>query len=293
MKRVGVIGVGLLGTAIAKRLLAAGFEVAGYDVDGRKRAALEALGARALGSPAEAARECEVLVLAVFDTAQVEQVLEGPAGVLEAAVGDSPLVICMSTCDPERLAALAARVGARGLRLLEAPVSGTSRQLEAGEAVALLGGEPALVQEAAPVLDAIVRARHYLGPLGSGTRAKLAINLVLGLNRAALAEGLVLAERLGIERAAFLEVARRSAAYSQVMDVKGPLMVRGEFARPQSRVDQSLKDFRLMLAQARAAGQELPFAALYAGLLEDCVRRGEGGLDNAAILEAIRRRRPR
>jgi 3-hydroxyisobutyrate dehydrogenase-like beta-hydroxyacid dehydrogenase len=117
------------------------------------------------------------------------------------------------------------------------------------------------------------------------------VNLILGLNRAALAEGLVFATRLGLDPVAFLEVARGSAAYSQVMDVKGNLMARREFRQPQSRVDQSLKDFTLMLDQARATGQDLPFASVYARMLEDCVAHGEAEWDNAAIADAIARRR--
>jgi putative dehydrogenase len=141
------------------------------------------------------------------------------------------------------------------------------------------------------VLDAICPQRHYLGAVGHGSRAKLAVNLILGLNRAALAEGLVFAARLGLDPAAFLHVARGSAAYSQVMDVKGDIMVRREYRNPQSRVDQSLKDFRLMLEQARATGQALPFAAVYARMLEDCMAHGEAEGDNAAIAEAIARQR--
>jgi 3-hydroxyisobutyrate dehydrogenase-like beta-hydroxyacid dehydrogenase len=146
------------------------------------------------------------------------------------------------------------------------------------------------MERAAEVLDAICPRRYYLGDAGNGSRAKLAVNLILGLNRAALAEGLVFAERLGLDRSAFLDVARGSAAYSQVMEVKGPLMARKTYRQPQSRVDQSLKDFRLMLEQARALRQELPFASLYARMLEDCMQHGEGEWDNAAIAEAIARR---
>jgi 3-hydroxyisobutyrate dehydrogenase-like beta-hydroxyacid dehydrogenase len=105
-----------------------------------------------------------------------------------------------------------------------------------------------------------------------------------------MAEGLAFAARLGLDPVEFLEVAKGSAAYSQVMDVKGSMMARREYAKPQSRVDQSLKDFKLMIAQARAAGQTLPFAQVYADLLEDCMKNGEAESDNAAILEAIRRR---
>ncbi len=292
MATAGVIGAGLLGTALAQRLMQARFDVLAYDVEATKRAAIEQLGARSVASLAEAVAQCAVLVLAVFSTDQVEQVVEGAGGVLETlGPEDAPrIVICTSTCDPDRLAALAARVEARGVRFLEVPISGTSRQVAAGDGVGLVGGDHAVMAQAAPVLDAICPRRFHLGRVGNGSRAKLAVNLILGLNRAAIAEGLVFAERLGLDRAGFLEVARGSAAYSSVMDIKGPLMARREFANPQSRVDQSLKDFHLMLKQAEAAGQELPFAAVYARLLEDCVQNGEAEWDNAAIVEAIARR---
>jgi L-threonate 2-dehydrogenase len=293
MKKAGVIGVGLMGTACAQRLMQAGFEVLAYDVDEAKRTAIAGAGARAAASVAEVAAACDTLVLAVFSTDQVEQVVEGEGGILEAAdKGARPrCLVCTSTCDPDRLAALAARARPHDVHILEAPVSGTSRQVAAGDGVGLIGGDRGVVDRAAPVLDALCPRRHYLGEVGNGSRAKLAVNLILGLNRAAIAEGLVFAERLGLDRSAFLEVARGSAAYSQVMDVKGQLFARREYQNPQSRVDQSLKDFRLMLEQARDAGQELPFASVYVQLLEDCMQHGEGEWDNAAIAEAVGRRR--
>jgi 3-hydroxyisobutyrate dehydrogenase-like beta-hydroxyacid dehydrogenase len=289
--KIGMIGAGLLGTACLQRLIGAGIEVVACDVDAAKRAAAEKLGAASARSIAEAAQACSTLVLAVFNTDQVEEVVEGKGGIAEAAGGGAArVVICMSTCDPDRLAALAARTEGRGVRLLEVPLSGTSRQVAEGAGVGLVGGERSVMEIAAPVLDAICPRRYYIGAVGNGSRAKLAVNLILGLNRGAMAEGLAFAARLGLDPVEFLEVAKGSAAYSQVMDVKGSMMARREYAKPQSRVDQSLKDFRLMLAQARAAGQALPFAEVYAGLLEDCMRSGEGEWDNAAILEAIRRR---
>ncbi len=286
----GVIGAGLMGSAVCGRLLEAGFAVSVFDVDAAKSAALASRGARPVDSIAALA-SCPAIVLAVFNTDQVEAVIEGEGGILDStpAGSPSPVVICTSTCDPDRLAALAARQAARGLRLLEVPVSGTSRQVASGAGVGLVGGDRATMQSVAPVLDAICPDQHYLGAVGNGSRAKLAVNLIVGLNRAAMAEGLVLAERMGLEREAFLGVARGSAAYSSVMDTKGPLMARRQFRDPQSRVDQSLKDFHLMIEQARAAGQQLPFAEVYARLLEGCVARSEGDWDNAVIVEAIAR----
>jgi putative dehydrogenase len=220
-------------------------------------------------------------------------VIEGPGGAVEAigqGAGTRAFIVT-STCDPERLSALAQRAEAHGARILEVPISGTSRQVAQGQGVGLVGGDRNVMEAAKAVLDAICPRRHYLGPVGNGSRAKLAVNLILGLNRAALAEGLALASGLGLDREIFLGVARGSAAYSQVMDVKGKLMARREYSNPQSRVDQSLKDFKLMLEQAHACGQDLPFATVYAHMLEDCIAHGEADWDNAAIAEAIARRR--
>lgn len=282
-----------MGTAITQRLLGAKHEVVAYDVDEGKRAAIRETGARLAESVYKLAAECDIIVLAVFNTEQVEQVVEGPGSIL-GAIPPHPadrIVVCTSTCDPDRLAALAARVAQCGLHLLEVPISGTSRQLAQGSGVGLVGGDPAVAQRAAAVLDAICPRRTHVGPVGHGSRAKLAVNLILGLTRAAIAEGLVFAEQLGLDREAFFEVARGSAAYSQVMDVKGRLFAQRAYREPQSRVDQSLKDFKLMLEQAAAHGQALPFASVYARMLEDCMAHGEGDWDNAAIGEAIARQR--
>jgi 3-hydroxyisobutyrate dehydrogenase-like beta-hydroxyacid dehydrogenase len=291
MTSVGVIGTGLMGAACIERLKKAGFGIVAYDVDEAKRAAAAKLGARAVESVAEVARQCEMIVLCVFTTDQVEQVVEGKGGIAEAAEKQSRVVICTSTCDPDRLAALAPRVEPRGVHFLEAPISGTSRQVADGVGVGLIGGEKAVMERAAPVLDAICPRRFHLGAVGNGSRTKLAVNLILGLNRAAMAEGFAFAERLGLDMVAFLEVAKASACHSQVMDVKGHMMAHREFDKVQGRVDQTLKDFKLMLEQAGKAGQALPFATIYVRMLEDCVKHGEAGWDNMAILEAVRRRR--
>ena len=294
MNRVGVLGLGLMGTAVAGRLLAAGFEVLGYDIDAAKREAASALGVKPEASAAVVIAGCEVNVVCVFNTEQVEAVIAGSGGGLDAIAhgGTGPRIfVVTSTCDPDQLAALARRVAPQGAHVLEVPISGTSRQVAQGDGVGLVGGDEAVLERASPVLDAFLKSRHYLGAVGNGSRAKLSVNLILGLNRAALAEGLVLAARLGLEASAFLKVARGSAAYSQVMDVKGELMARREFTAPQSRVDQSLKDFTLMLDHARASGQALPFASVYVRMLEDCIAHGEGQWDNAAIAAAIARQR--
>ena len=286
--QVGVIGIGLLGQAFVHRLRGAGFEVVGFDVDPAKAVKLADLGGRTALSVADLARRCDPLVLAVFSTDQVETVVESE---LLPALGEGSgkIVLCASTCDPERIAALGRRVATRGLRLLETPVSGASGQVSRGEGVGLIGGDPRVVAAVEPVLRAMFPTYFHIGEIGDGGRAKLAVNLILGLNRLAVAEGLVFAERLGLDPEAFLKVARSSAAYSQVMDIKGAKMIRGEFAA-EGRISQHLKDVHLMLEQAERVKQQLPLLEIHADVLEACVRHGEADLDNSAVIKEIRRR---
>jgi 3-hydroxyisobutyrate dehydrogenase-like beta-hydroxyacid dehydrogenase len=280
---VGLIGVGLMGEVYAQRLIAAGFGVIGFDIDSARIKRLVQIGGRA-GSAAEIARQCDPIVVAVFSTDQVEDVVERTL----APAGSGKIVICTSTCDPDRISALGGRV-AHAVHFLEAPVSGASAQVRQGDGVGLIGGDVETAQIATSVLDALFPKRFHIGKVGDGGRAKLAINLILGLNRLALAEGLVFASRLGLDAAAFLQVARASAAASQVMDTKGPKMVIGDFA-PEGRVRQTLKDAQLMMDQARKLGQELPLLKVHAAVLEACVGHGESEKDNSIVIEEVRRR---
>jgi len=287
-KTVGLIGLGLIGTALARRLLGAGYAVVGFDVDAARCAQLAELGGRAAGSVTALARECRRIVIAVFNTDQLEEVVEGESGILAASASSPRFALTVTTSDPERVTALVARAAPRGLRLLEAPLSGTSEQVARGDGVGLIGGERAAFDEAADILDAICPRRYFVGAAGNGAKTKLAVNLILGINRAALAEGLVFAERMGLDPRAFLEVARGSAAYSQIMDVKGEKLLNRDFTA-HGKITQSLKDVHLMLEYARHVQQVLPLTAVSARLLDGCVDHGEGDWDNCAVIEEIRR----
>jgi len=285
---IAIIGLGLMGEVYAQRLLDAGFTVSGFDVDPARRARLAEIGGTPAETIAELAKPARAILLAVFNMAQVEEVLE--KHLLPAlGEGSNKPVICMSTVDPDAVAALAARVIPKGIRYLDVPVSGTSDQVRRGDGVALIGGDPAIAEEFAREFDALFVRRFHVGGIGDGGRAKLAVNLILGLNRLALAEGLVFAERLGLDPAAFLEVAKGSASYSQVMETKGPKMVRGDFS-PEGRVKQTLKDAHLMLDQGAAIGQPLLSLQIHVDTLEACVKAGESDLDNSAIIKEVRRR---
>lgn len=269
--RVGVFGLGLIGRAVGARLVAAGHEVVGFDpvpvagFAGRQVAAAEVW-------------EAEVVVLAVFDAAQARTVMAG------RPEGCAPAVMVMTTCDPAGVESLLPLAGPCGM--VEAPVSGTSAQLAGGEATIWLAGDAGAVERVAPVAEALTGKVVRLGAFGEGARVKLCVNLILGLNRAALAEGLVLARGLGLDAGRFLDLARGSAAASAVMATKGPRMVAGDFA-PEGRVVQSAKDFGLILGAARGAEVRLPFARTYAAAMEALIAAGEGELDNAAIIRAL------
>jgi 3-hydroxyisobutyrate dehydrogenase-like beta-hydroxyacid dehydrogenase len=177
-----------------------------------------------------------------------------------------------------------------GVSYIEAPLSGSSSQIAAGEATMLIGGTNDTVEASEPVLEALASTRIRVGGTGMGARAKLATNLVLGLNRAALAEGMVLAESMGIAPAQFLQLVLATPARSDAALAKGPMMVAGDFAA-QSRIRQHLKDVDLMLDHGRVSGQRLPLSETHAALMRAAVAAGDGELDNAAILRQIRRER--
>ncbi len=278
----GLIGLGFMGTALAERLRAADFALLGFDVDAAKMQRFTALGGETAASAAEVALRCARSVLAVYDTEQVGSVLAQ----META-GEAQIVLCTSTVDPPGIAALAARAAGHGVALIEAPISGTSAQVRAGQGVGLLAGDAAAIDAAADLLDAICPRRFRIGAPGDAAKAKLALNLVLQLNRAALAEGMVFAERLGLPATAFLDMLRGSPAYSSVMDTKGQKMLRGDFS-PESRVAQTLKDARLMLDQAALAGQRLPLTEVNAALLQAVIDVHGPDVDPAAVIAAIR-----
>ena len=224
-------------------------------------------------SVADLAQRCDPIVLAVFSTDQVEAVVESE--VLPAlGEGSGRIVLCASTCDPDRIAALGQRVATRGLRLLETPVSGASGQVSRGEGVGLIGGDPDIVAEVEPVLRAMFPTYFHIGKIGDGGRAKLAVNLILGLNRLALAEGLVFAERLGLDPAGLsqggAQIGRLFAGHGREGCEDGARRV----SLPRAAITQHLKDVHLMLEQAERVRQQLPLLEVHADVLEACVRTG-------------------
>ncbi|HYC47810.1 MAG TPA: NAD(P)-dependent oxidoreductase [Burkholderiales bacterium] len=287
---VGVVGLGFIGAALAERLMNAGYEVHGFDVDASRVDALTRNGLKPARSALEIGRACNPVVVAVYDTPQVVEVVEGPHGLVEAAEGDRLIVVCATTCEPEPVALLARRASKVGISLIEFPLTGNSAQVRLGEALALVAGEPQAIADAKPVLDALCPARFEIGGAGDAARAKLAMTLVLQLNRCALAEGLVFAARMGLDLNAFLRVLAASPAHSNVMEAKGQKMIQGDYT-PASHIAQTLRDAHLILEEARRAGQPLPLMEINTALLSATVELGGGERDSSAVIEAIRAKR--
>ncbi|NNE80661.1 MAG: NAD(P)-dependent oxidoreductase [Silicimonas sp.] len=278
---VGIFGLGLIGMALVERLMAAGHTVTGHDVDPARTEILAAKG----GQPVTSDRlwQADLLLSAVFSTDQLADIIAA------APIGAGKTLVSMSTCDPDEVAVLADTAKAKSITLVEAPISGTSKQVEQGTALLLLAGDPSGLDIFETIADAISPNRERVGDIGSGNKTKLAINCILGLNRAAVAEGLVFAKSLGLDPETFLKTALNSAARSDVMVAKGPLMVAGDFT-PLGRISQSKKDFALIRDMAARNGHgDLPMVDRYLRMMDNAEEAGEGGLDNAAVILAIQR----
>lgn len=300
---IGVIGCGLVGSALARLLLAGGYNVLGYDIAPERLRELETVGGRAATSAADVGAQCDRTIVALMTTTMVREAMFGLGGWLEGrsartggvpggAVGGATgaMVIDTTTGDPTLTVALEADLHAVGVPYLDATLSGSSAQIADRRGVFMVGAREAAFAAARELLELCAERVIHVGPPGDGAKTKLAGNLVLGLNRAVLAEGLVFAQRLGLNLERFVEVLRVTPAYSAAIDAKAAKMIAGDFA-PQARVAQHLKDVETMLSQAAALDQELPLTLTHRDLLRAAVAAGLGDLDNSAVIEAIRSRR--
>ncbi len=291
---IGLVGLGLVGTAMAERLLAEEFDVVGFDIDSAKCEHLEQLGGKTVSNPAQVAEQADRVVLSLPNTEVVLEVVEGPSGILEAkSRGGSrtapTYIIDTTTGDPEETAALAKRLAKQGIYFLDAPFSGSSQQVRDKEIVFIVGGDKTAFEECKDIFDALGEKVFHVGESGNGSKAKLAGNLILGLNRLALAEGLVFASKLGLDPEAFLELLKVTPAYSAAMDVKGKKMLDGDFTT-QARLRQHHKDVSIILKYAEKAEQELPLSKVHLDVLEKAIAAGDGDLDNSAVIREIERR---
>jgi 3-hydroxyisobutyrate dehydrogenase-like beta-hydroxyacid dehydrogenase len=284
-KHITVIGLGLLGGALAARLNEQGWQVRGYDTDAARREAAAAAGVRIANSAAAAAQGARRILLSLPNSDVVAAVIDE----LRPTLTPGQNLLDTTTGDPEFAVVQAAELQPLGVVYLETNVVGSSVQARAGRVTLLIAGAAAAIADCEDLFAALAERRFVVGESGAAARMKLVVNLVLGLNRAALAEGLNFAESLQLPPDLTLEVLRAGAAYSRAMDTKGAKMLARDYA-PQARLAQHLKDVRWMIAAAAKSGASLPLTEVHQRLLDDSVQAGRGELDNSAVIEIFRDR---
>ncbi len=270
---IGVIGLGLMGSALAERIRLGGLRVVGFDVRPECRPDV--------ASVREVFAAARVVVLSLPTSDVVASVVNEAWDMLPGA-----RIIDTTTGDPDATAELGQRLAAQGVEYLDATLTGSSQVARAGEVVVTAGGPEAAFRTSEDLFRLFAKAWHYVGPWGSGARTKLVVNLVLGLNRAVLAEGLAFALACGLDGAVMLEILRSGVAYSRVMDAKGPKMLAGDFT-PEAKLAQHWKDVRLILEAGRRAGATLPLSELHERLLAEVAARGFAEADNSAVIRAF------
>lgn len=280
---LGLIGIGLLGSAIASRLLASGYRIHGYDTNQDQVKGFAKIG----GVPCESAREvvgqCGILILSLPTSEVVRTLIEE----LRGTTVEGRMIIDTTTGDPSDMISFDSELKNRGASYVEATVAGSSSQVTRGEVSLFLGGESSTLDLLKPLFSAMSSKYFHLGPVGAASRFKLVHNLVLGLHRAVLAEGLVFAEELGFDQERTLNILKQSPAASGVMQTKGRRMVEGDY-EPQARLSQHLKDVRLILSEVTETSMNAPLSVTHQDLLEQAVQLGYGDADNSAIIEAYR-----
>ncbi|CAN5132756.1 2-hydroxy-3-oxopropionate reductase [soil metagenome] len=279
---IGIIGLGLLGSAIAERLVQGGFVVVGFDIDSQRMQLVGKRGVQCVTSPAEVVRESNRVILSLPTSSIVESLLTE----LEPDLPQGLTIVDTTTGEPAATASLGKRLAQQGINYLDATISGSSEQVRAGDVIVMAGGEKRVCEFCSDLFSTFAHTWFYTGPSGSGARMKLVVNLVLGLNRAALAEGLNFARALDFELETTLQILQSSAAYSKAMDTKCRKMIAGDFT-PQAKLSQHLKDVRLILAEADRLKIKAPFSTLHQRMLTALDNAGDGDLDNSAVIKAF------
>jgi len=256
---VGLIGLGLMGRPMAANLLKAGHDLTVWNRTASRADELVAQGAKRAATPRDVAAASEVVITIVSDPPALESVLWGEAGVF-AGLRPGSALIESSTVMPSLEKRAAAAAAALGAEFLEAPVTGGTWGAEKGELVFMLGGEEATLKRLEPVLGVLGKRWFHLGPVGSGQTVKLAMNLLLDLEVEAFAEALALVTRAGVAGEKLVEVMQSSMGRSGVLDIKAPMMLKGEF-KPSFPLRLMHKDVGLALDLANQLGVPLPAAA--------------------------------
>jgi 3-hydroxyisobutyrate dehydrogenase-like beta-hydroxyacid dehydrogenase len=284
-ERVGFLGLGIMGSRMAANVARAAYPLTVWThTPGKAERWAGEHGARAAATPADVARDSDVVFSMVVDGEQVSAVLLGQDGVLAAA---RPGLLCVdcSTIGPDQTRAIGAALRERGVAMIDAPVTGSSPRAEDGTLTIMVGGAPEDFARARPLLETIGRLIVHVGELGQGEMLKLINNSLGAANAAAAGEALLLAAATGIDLDVLVEVAATGSGASAQLELKSGAMREHDFT-PLFKTAHMLKDVRLCLDQAQAAGVPFPTAAHALDLLCAAVGRGRGEQDYASIIEA-------
>ncbi len=281
--KVGLIGLGLMGHPMAMNILKAGFPLTVWNRTASRANELVAAGAKLAASPRELAADCDFVISIVSDPPALEEVLWGDNGAMQSLRRES-IYMDSSTISAELARKIAAACAERGVRFLDAPVTGGDWGAKKGELIFMVGGDADVLADAEPVLRVLGKKSFHLGPNGAGQTIKLAMNLILALQVDALAEGLALVTGAGLEGEKLVEVLQSSMARSGVLDVKAPNLLKGEY-KPSFPLRLMHKDMRLALELANQVKVELPATAAAYKTYSKVKDEAKEDLDYSAVMK--------
>ena len=286
LEPVGFVGLGVMGSALSGHLLRAGYEVVGYDIVPYRLTDHADRGGRQAASPAEVAAQVQVVVTSLPSAAALAEVTHGDDGL--AAWGAAGLIVLETSTLPIEVKQDARQfLGAREITLLDCPLSGTGEQARRGDVIAYLSGDDAAKERAAPVVTAMTRACHDVGPFGHGSKMKFIANLLVTVHTMAAAEALLLARRAGLDLATVLEAVGDGAGTSRMFEIRGPLMV-GE-SYPASSMPTALfgKDIQIITDFAGQLGAPTPLFSLASVFHRAALAQGRGEEDLACLYAVL------
>jgi 2-hydroxy-3-oxopropionate reductase len=283
--RIGFIGLGIMGRPMARNLLKAGYSLV---VHNRSQGPVEALvgeGAEAAQSPKAVAGQVDCLITMLPNSPDVEQVALGPKGIIESA-SEGLIFVDMSTISPIVSRKVAGALAPKGVRMLDAPVSGGEKGAIEGTLSIMVGGERPVFDQVLPIFQALGRTITYLGPLGAGGFTKLANQIIVAVNLTAIAESLTFAAKAGLDRALTINALAGGLAGSRCLDQKSPNYLAGSY-NPGFKIDLHYKDLGLIFEAGRELGVPLPTTAVVREIFNALRVKGRGGLDHSGVITLL------
>lgn len=280
---IGIAGLGIMGSAIGANLVRAGFGVAGYDPVPRARRALVRSGGRAARSNGELARRCAVVITSLPSAAALERAAQE----LAAAARRGLIVVETSTLPIEDKERARRVLAAAGATLLDCPLSGTGAQARARDLAVYASGPRAAVRRCAAVFDGFARAHYYVGAFGAGSKMKFVANLLVAIHNVSAAEALVLGKKAGLDPALVYKVVGDGAGSSRMFQVRGPMMVAGDYRDATMKVEVWQKDMAIITDFARSLGCPTPLFLASAPLYTAALAAGRGKQDTASVCAVL------